>query len=231
MSSPEPFLGSFEIETSTPCIPGDLLFGKVRISSLPSDIPGLLCLGLSREELLPFVRVLRSKRLKDVDALVLRHQSQLLLSHETTLSEAEFLQVLTYSQALRDFPADFIRDLSVTDFPKEPVFNKFPLRGVKFRAEVLADSLLTFLNEGQVLEASKVTLEVGMSNSTAGVAPVYVKRIQGCSVGGNHHILSPSGDVLFVLSEGVWVDVLTDASILEGSSYSSEFRIEPAEGL
>ncbi len=68
------------------------------------------------EEILTCLRVSRNAMLSQLDYLILRHMSQI----AKTLSDAEFLELQTYMQALRDFPANV--DLNNITWPTKPAF-------------------------------------------------------------------------------------------------------------
>ena len=71
---------------------------------------------ISDEELSAYIRVTRNKLLLNCDWLVSRHTSQI----NKTLSDAEFLELQTYMQELRDFPASV--DLNNITWPTKPAF-------------------------------------------------------------------------------------------------------------
>ena len=59
----------------------------------------------SDEELLMYIRRERNNKLSCLDALFIRHQSQLLGAYQTSISADQFSEFISYQQALRDFPA------------------------------------------------------------------------------------------------------------------------------
>lgn len=69
---------------------------------------------------------LRNVRLFESDFLVSRHKEQLELGVNTTLSEEEFNQLLTYRQQLRDLGLQYNKDLrwSLVTWPVAPSFAK-----------------------------------------------------------------------------------------------------------
>lgn len=74
----------------------------------------------SPDELIEYVRQCRYTRLQMCDALIIRHQTQQMAGLATTLMDAEFLELLNYMQALRDFPANV--DLDNIVWPPKPAF-------------------------------------------------------------------------------------------------------------
>lgn len=50
------------------------------------------------------VRVDRDQKIANMEWKVSRHQQEIALSYETTLSDTEYSELLTYIQALRDIP-------------------------------------------------------------------------------------------------------------------------------
>ena len=71
-------------------------------------------------ELMHYVRERRAHALASCDALVMRHRDQLDLGTTTTLTAAQYTELLTYRQALRDLP-DTV-DLDDIKLPEMPSF-------------------------------------------------------------------------------------------------------------
>ena len=63
-----------------------------------------------------WIRGRRDSLIAIYDPLVLRHRDQLAASQATTLTDDQYQELLTYRQALRDFPANV--DLNVDSFDK-----------------------------------------------------------------------------------------------------------------
>lgn len=72
----------------------------------------------SEEELLDYVRYRRGVELVGCDPLIMRHISQ--PENAKTLTEAQYVELQSYMQALRDFPANV--DLDNIVWPPKPAF-------------------------------------------------------------------------------------------------------------
>ena len=91
-----------------------------RLSGEGKSLPDALDSWGTPEFKLFSIREHRNALLRLCDPLFLRHQSQLLLGASTTLTNEEFLTLLSYMQALRDFPANV--DLNNITWPAKPAF-------------------------------------------------------------------------------------------------------------
>lgn len=66
------------------------------------------------------LREQRNKLLQETDWLLLRHQDEMALGIQTTLSAEEYQELLLYRQALRDLPEAW--DINSPVFPEKPGF-------------------------------------------------------------------------------------------------------------
>lgn len=69
---------------------------------------------------LEFLRLSRNARLAAVDGLVLRHKEELDRGVTTTLSAQQYMDLLTYKQALRDIPSQY-SDIETVVWPDWPL--------------------------------------------------------------------------------------------------------------
>lgn len=70
---------------------------------------------------LEIIRITRDRLISETDWLVLRHKDELDRGVITSLSNSEYQELLTYRQALRDFP-DTVQDLFNPTYPQKPAF-------------------------------------------------------------------------------------------------------------
>ena len=100
-----------------------MLYNKTTNEALSMN--DALLTWFTEEHVMGLVRYNRDRTLMQTDSLVTRHRDQLDNSETTTLSAAEYTELLNYRKALRDFPANV--DLNVASFdaivwPTKPSF-------------------------------------------------------------------------------------------------------------
>lgn len=92
-------------------------YNKTTQESLPED--EAIKTWFTDEFNLARIRYKRLQLFLRTDVMVLRHQEQVLIGTTPTLLDSEYLELLTYRQALRDFPA------ACTD-PRNPIWPTAP---------------------------------------------------------------------------------------------------------
>ncbi|WP_274426733.1 phage tail assembly chaperone [Chelativorans sp. YIM 93263] len=75
----------------------------------------------AQEQALSSLRVERDRRLRETDEPIIRHRDQKEMGVATTITDAQYQELMVYRQALRDLP-EATEDPASPAWPEEPSF-------------------------------------------------------------------------------------------------------------